>query len=231
MLNRWETNDRDQILCWAVKVSLFLLVPVYRDSFRLSESLPGETHLPSEFTADASNPDQKMSISGSRDSSPGHDKAQLRRIQKRLYMRRKRAEAVGKEVNTEAVKLRPGRPTKERKPSKPRPKTYKPRKAQPSGQRRDRSTPMDASLNVGENDDLKVDEDAQSSAPSRRSPSYPQGSEDEDEESTYERHTKGGTTRPYKLKSSFLESGLTAQTLSEMDLNFFNLTELGRLLR
>ena len=91
---------------------------------------------------------------------------------------------------------------------------------------------MDASQNVGENDDLKVDEDTQSSAPSRRSPSYQQeGTEDEDEESTYERHTKGGTTRPYKLKSSFHESGLTAQTLSEMDLNFFNLTKLGRLLR
>ena len=161
-----------------------------------------------------------MSISDSRDPSPRPDKAQLRRIQKRLYMRRKRAEAVGKAVNMEAAKLRPGRPTKERKPSKPRPKTYKPRKAQPSGQRRDCSSPMNASQNGGENDDLEMDEDA----PSRRSPSYRQ-------ESTYERHTKGGMTRPYKLKRSFHESGLTAQTLSELDLNFFNLTELGRLLR
>jgi hypothetical protein len=144
-------------------------------------------------------------------------------------MRRKRAEAVGKTVNTESVKLRPGRTTKERKPSKPRPKTYKPRKGQ---QGKNRSSSMDASQNVGENDDLEVDEDAQSSASSRRSPSYQQeGSEDEDEEPTYERHTKGGMTRPYKLKKSFHESGFTAQTLSEMDLDFFNLTELGRLLR
>jgi len=144
-------------------------------------------------------------------------------------MRRKRAEAVGKTVNTEAVKLRPGRPTKERKPPKPRPKTYKPRKGQPPG---NPSSTMDASQNGGENDDLEVDENPQSSALSRRSPSYQQeGSEDEEEELTYAKHTKGGMTRPYKLKRSFDDSGLTAQALSEMDLDFFNLTELGRLLR
>ena len=140
-------------------------------------------------------------------------------------MRRRRAEAVGKAANTEAVKLRPGRPAKDRKPPKPRSKKYKPRMVQ--GDR-----PMDASRNGGENNNLEVDEDAQTSTPSRRWPScQPEDSKNEDEQLTYERRTKGGMTRPYRLKKSFHESGITTRTLSEMDLDFFHLTELGRLLR
>ena len=164
-----------------------------------------------------------MSISSSRNPSPIPDKAQLRRVQKRIYMRRKRAETLGKTANTEALRLRPGRPAKDRKPAKPRPKTYKPRKA--SGRGRKRHSCMDASENGGGNDELEVSEVKQSSAPPRRPQAVSGG------ESTYERHTKGGLTRPYRLKRLFHESGITAETLSKMDLDLFNLTELGRLLR
>jgi hypothetical protein len=92
---------------------------------------------------------------------------------------------------------------------------------------------MDASQHGDENVNFEVnEEDVQSSTPSDRSPSHqPEDSEDNNEELTYERRTKGGLTKPYRLKRSFHESGMTSQTLSEIGLDFFNLTELGRLLR
>jgi hypothetical protein len=48
-----------------------------------------------------------------------------RRLQKRIYMRRKRAEAMGEAFDPESTRLRPGRKIREHKPAKLRPKTYK----------------------------------------------------------------------------------------------------------
>jgi len=48
-----------------------------------------------------------------------------RRLQKRIYMRRKRAEALGEAFDPESARLRPGRKLREHKPAKLRPKTYK----------------------------------------------------------------------------------------------------------
>jgi hypothetical protein len=84
----------------------------------------------------------------------------------------------------------------------------------------------------GEHDDLEMDEDLRSSPPPRRSPSHQQeDSENEDEESATQRRTRGGIARPYKFKQLFREQGVTAQALSEMDLDLFNLRALASLLR
>lgn len=48
-----------------------------------------------------------------------------RRLQKRIYMRRKRAEAMGEAFDPESARLRPGRKIREQRPAKIRPKTYK----------------------------------------------------------------------------------------------------------
>ena len=184
------------------------------DSVGLPERLIrlGDNSPPSDAEV-ASNVDQQVSASSSRNPSPKPDKSQLRRIQKRLYMRRKRAEAVGRTPNMEAVKLRPGRQAGERKPRSKTGRKY--------------LSQQDASQNSGD-DDPEVNKDM-SSAPTNNLPSHGQeDSEDEDNESEYE---KSGMTKPYRLKKLFYECGVTAQTLSDMDLEFFSFSALGKLLR
>ena len=147
-------------------------------------------------------------------------------------MRRKRAEAIGKMANLEAVKLRPGRQARELKPAKPRSKTYKPRKTRSSGRGRKPLSRRDTSQNGDDNDDDKLNEDIRSPASTSRLPSHEQeDSEDEDNESDYGKRNRGGMTRPYRLKKLFYECGITAQTLSDMDLELFNFSALGKLLR
>jgi len=132
-----------------------------------------------------------------------------RRIKNRIYMRRKRAEKAGKAILPGIIKLRPGRRAKDRKPSKPRPTTYKSRK-KASGEKR-----------LSNVDSVPVPEAAPASEID--------GSEDESPE--YEPHSKGGTTKPYRIKKLFLEDGIDAAMLSNMELDFFNLNAVRRLLR
>lgn len=180
-------------------------------------------NLPAENASDAT-----LQMLSTGNLSAKLDKAEHRRIQKRLYMRRKRAEAAGKIANTEALKIRPGRPAKDLKPPKPRPKKYKPRKTRSFGRKR---LSQDVSEKSDDDSDLGVDEDARSSAPPRRSPSHQEEFDNGGEESTNGRHTRGGVTRPYKLKKWFHENGITAQIVAQMDLDIFNLTEVGKMLR
>lgn len=120
------------------------------------------------------------------DESLIDDKLLQRRLKKRLYMRRKRAEKSGRPVDPISIRLRPGRESKVRKPSKPRPQKYK----------------------------TKNKEEA-----------------DPNQEDVYEPHTKGGATRPYRIKKIFQENGVDAQMLSHVGIDLFHLLTLTKLLR
>jgi len=121
-----------------------------------------------------------------------------RKLQKRLYMRRKRAEAAGRAVIQDYVKLRPGRKSRLRKPNKPRPHVYKQRK---KGRSVSPAPLGDAEMNLKEAEDM------------------------------YETRNRSGQTRPYKLKNLLLETGIDAQNITEMELDFFHLSTLARLTR
>lgn len=134
----------------------------------------------------------------------------LRRLRKRLYMRRKRAEQTGRTVVPGSVKLRPGRQRRTRKPPKPRPKTYKTRRKLQLGESR-RGLVKD-----------HLDSPGKSSVSSEAM---------EDEDMLYESHSKGGTTKPYRVRKFFQEHGVDAQALASMDLTLFHLSTLARLIR
>jgi len=65
------------------------------------------------------------------------------------------------------------------------------------------------------------------------SPSLPDDidSDHEADDSMYERHSKSGLTRPYKVKNILLENGVDAQAITEMGLDFFHLSGIARLLK
>ncbi|KDR75884.1 hypothetical protein GALMADRAFT_248628 [Galerina marginata CBS 339.88] len=137
-----------------------------------------------------------------------------RRVRKRLYMRRKRAEQAGKPVIPNAVKLRPGRLKRLRKPPKPRPATY--------------NTKKKLALRADFEDDRVSSDTNVTATPTTRSDSV---DSDDDERLTYEPHSQGGATKPYRVKKFFQEHGVDAQALVCMNLDFFHLSTLARLLR
>lgn len=142
------------------------------------------------------------------------DKKLQRLLKKRLYMRRKRAEQAGKAFVPASIKLRPGRPKKARKPSKPRPKNYntKTRLGSESGSRTHSVDPEIANLQS----QLHSAEPTDSHA---------------DLESMYEKHSQGGLTRPYRVKKLFQENEVDAKLLSSTGIDFFHLSTLTRLMR
>ena len=128
----------------------------------------------------------------------------LRQLQKRLYMRRKRAEQVGRPLIPVSITLRPGRERRPRKPSKPRPKIY--------------HSKGKIKLRGGSSNQQLV----------------PEGPIDPNEgldESLFERRSRGGLTKPYRVKKNFRENDVNAHMLSEMGLDIFHLSTLARLMR
>ncbi|KAH9485386.1 hypothetical protein JR316_0002294 [Psilocybe cubensis] len=137
-----------------------------------------------------------------------------RRLRKRLYMRRKRAEQTGRTIIMEDGKLRPGRPRKRAKLSNVRQK----------GQSKDGSI---------EGPDREHDDDEPLPMPEAlKEPTQLSSEEaDADEDLINEKQGLGGATKPYRVKEFFQESNMDGQAFSRIDLNFFNLSTLGRLLR
>jgi hypothetical protein len=145
----------------------------------------------------------------------------LRRLQKRLYMRRKRAEASGKTANLDLRRLRPGRETKVRKPSKPRPKSYN--QSRKKGGRPPQAESQGSLHKEGDNEQSSpIHEPEPDSGDKDANPVH--------EEPMYEGHSKGGLRRPYKVKKLFLESGINAAKISSMELDFFYLSKMAKLL-
>jgi len=133
----------------------------------------------------------------------------LRRLRKQLYMRRRRAEQVGKPPVPVSVKLFPGRTKRPRKPPKPRPKTY-------NSKRSFRLLGGGASTNQ--------QPDSERSQPLTN---HIEGLD----ESLFELRSHGGTTKPYRVKKVFQESGIDGQALSQMGFDMFHLSTLARLMR
>ncbi|KAF8161103.1 hypothetical protein B0H34DRAFT_699506 [Crassisporium funariophilum] len=164
-------------------------------------------------------PASKAPVPETAQVSDDHGFDAQRRLQKRLYMRRKRAQYAGTPINTEAARLRPGRQTRDRKLSKPRPKTYntKRRSIFPRGGANSaEQTPVEIAV---------LQED--------REPSLSQSLDeiDDDDESVNERRSKGGIRKPDRIRKLFLENSIDAQKLSDMNLDFFHLSTLARLMR
>ena len=92
--------------------------------FQTLPSLPSlsPSHPPHSTPVFTAEPERESDLIPS-DLSP----TSRRRFQKRLYMRRKRAEFKGEEVNVDVTKLKPGRKTQKERTLKPRPKKYKPK--------------------------------------------------------------------------------------------------------
>lgn len=136
-------------------------------------------------------------------------------LMKRLYMRRKRAQSTGKAINMEAVRLRPGRQTRDKKPSKP--KSYKKKR-------------QTALLNSSRKESLKgpetvVDPEADHVV------SIPTPDEMDQDESQYEPWSKKNLKRLPRMKNRFLEIGLDSELASNNNLDFFHLSSLARLMR
>lgn len=139
-----------------------------------------------------------------------HDRAAHRRLQKRLYMRRKRAEQTGREVTMEAVKLRPGRASNgcRQATKRKKKKSETPELPTPAG-----SAP---------------EWESESDAPAQNV--EPEANVD-GEEVADEQKRKGGLNKAYRVKQSLLENGIDADVLSKMNLDLFHLTTLARVLK
>ncbi|GLB37043.1 hypothetical protein LshimejAT787_0400940 [Lyophyllum shimeji] len=153
--------------------------------------------------------------------------ASRRRLQKRLYMRRKRAAQKGAEVIADVEKLRPGRRAKERKASKSgaRARVIPPASLHLAG---DEGAPMDVDQSVA-----PPVTGTTSTRPER------QHREEEDSEndagidsdvSDRPRPNKGGLTRPYRIKREFASKEVDADFLNAGDMGLFHLSTLGRLM-
>jgi hypothetical protein len=129
----------------------------------------------------------------------------LRRLQKRLYMRRKRAEKVGRSLIPVSIEPLPGRERRSRKPSKSRSKI--------SHSKRTIGLSSGSSKLVFDGIQPPID---------------PSESLDE---SWFEPRSRGGPTKPYRVKKTFRENDIDAHTLSEMGLDIFHLPTLARLMR
>ncbi|KAI5889557.1 uncharacterized protein SCHCODRAFT_02586122, partial [Schizophyllum commune H4-8] len=166
---------------------------------------------PAEDDAESFAPERSQSRTRSHSSTPSTRELSpksRRRLQKRLYMRRKRAEKAGMEAVQDAGLLKVGRPKKARPPRKRR--------------RRGRAG-EDQGRAGGEQDqdqDGWEDDDGDGG----------EGDRDGDEESgedgvkdgEYAHPHRGGTTAPYKARRLFEESGITPTVLAEQRLDLFD---------
>ncbi|TFK75419.1 hypothetical protein BDN72DRAFT_832296, partial [Pluteus cervinus] len=145
--------------------------------------------------------------------------ASRRRQQKRLYMRRKRAEARGETVNNAVERLRPGRKLKTRVQKKGRPKAYNTKK-----RRLLQEEIIDSDFEDDEGDEN--DRSIRSPAPPENTSELPPAHD----ETVYAHPRSGGVTKANKVKSLLARCGLTRHGLEDAGLEFFNLSRLSRLL-
>lgn len=129
----------------------------------------------------------------------------LRRLQKRLYMRRKRAEQVERSLSPVSIELLPGRERRSRKPSKSRPKISHSKQT----------------IGLSSGSSKLVFDGIQP-------PIDPSESLDE---SWIEPRSRGSPTKPHRVKGTFRKNDIDAHTLSEMGLDIFHLPTLARLMR
>jgi len=139
------------------------------------------------------------------------------RLKKRIYMRHKRAKFAGKSVNLDAIRLRPGRQTRDRKPSRPRPKMYK----------KKRKIALFNSSRIKSSRKLETVVD-----PETELVSVPLVDEmDQEDETQYEPRRKGGLKKLHRIRNRFLEIGVDSQLASNNNLDFFHLSSLAQLMR
>ncbi|OBZ68801.1 hypothetical protein A0H81_11306 [Grifola frondosa] len=132
--------------------------------------------------------------------------ASRRRYRKRLYMRRKRAEALGGVVDENAIKLKPGR---------------KPKKVPVKSKHTDDDKPT-----LSRAESLARDNEPSTSRPADHTES---GSSSDDGE---HRHAHlSGLTRPYKLRAEFGALGIDAAKLRHEGLGLFHLGGLAKLMQ
>ncbi|KAJ6586944.1 hypothetical protein DFH09DRAFT_239301 [Mycena vulgaris] len=154
--------------------------------------------------------------------SPPLSPAARRRLGMRLYMRKKRAEAAGKEPNLTPMKLTGGFPKRTVYVPKPRAKHYKKGKSHNSTQEPKRDDDAEEELHhLNQNSGLD-------------SPSL--DLEGEDGQTVAETivktlSDKGGITKPYKILSAFEDQGIDGHTLTESGFDIFNLPMIGKLMR
>ena len=149
---------------------------------------------------------------------PDSSKLEEYLLLKRLYMRRKRAQSTGKSVDIEAVRLRPGRQTRDRKPSRPRPKSYqKKRKISLVNSSRKESLKEPETVV-----DPEADHVVSVPAPDEM---------DQEEESQNEPWSKTHLKKLPRLRNRFLEIGVDSQLASNNNLDFFHLSSLARLMK
>lgn len=141
-------------------------------------------------------------------------------------MRRKRAEAAGKKAILAPERLRPGRSATSHKLRKQRPKTHT---TQENAEMvLDDNHPSISSDGEGNDDDR--DEDGETAAQRPELEATPLNGDINDNEEGKEPAEKP-RTRPYRIKKIFIDGGMDAQSILEMDLNFFHLSALAKMLK
>jgi hypothetical protein len=138
-------------------------------------------------------------------------RAAHRRLQKRLYMRRKRAEQTGREITMEAVKLRPGRASNGCRQATKR-----------NNKKSETPEPPTPAASAPEHE-------SESDAPAQNV--EPEANVDGEGVAGEEEKRKGGLNKAYRVKQILLENGIDADVLSKMNLDLFHLTTLSRVLK
>lgn len=165
-----------------------------------------------------------------------------RRHQKRLYMRRKRAEAAGRPFSTTTLRLKPGRRGREgghvasipflvSSPVSPDTLPNILDDAQYTlGQETDNDD-EDTNIFGGKQEYEATLEAAANGPPTaamfQRERDDPDGSQTT---LSHKKPKKRGHTLPYKIKTQLLKCGYNAKTLRDMGLDLFHLTRLGKLI-
>ncbi|KAI4526442.1 hypothetical protein K525DRAFT_189179 [Schizophyllum commune Loenen D] len=183
-----------------------------------SRTIPNPTALNPAHEDDAETSARGRSQSPSRprsqSSTPStHDLSpkSRRRLQKRLYMRRKRAEKAGVEAVQDAGLLRVGRPKKVRPP----------RKRRRRGRGEDQEGAGEEQGRAGGDQDQDGREDADADGGEGSGEEGGEG-EEGNEDGEYAHPHRGGTTAPYKARRLFDESGITPAVLAEHRLDLFD---------
>ncbi|KAL1661642.1 hypothetical protein GGF50DRAFT_117768 [Schizophyllum commune] len=183
-----------------------------------SRTIPNPTALNPAHEDDAETSARGRSQSPSRprsqSSTPStHDLSpkSRRRLQKRLYMRRKRAEKAGVEAVQDAGLLKVGRPKKVRPP----------RKRRRRGRGEDQEGAGEEQGRAGGDQDQDGREDCDDVDGEGGGQEDGEGEEGK-EDSDYAHPHRGGTTAPYKARRLFEEAGITPAVLAEHKLDLFD---------
>ncbi|KAL1735483.1 hypothetical protein EV714DRAFT_233383 [Schizophyllum commune] len=155
-----------------------------------------------------SRPRSHSSTPSTRDLSP----KSRRRLQKRLYMRRKRAEKAGTEAVQDAGLLKVGRPKK----------TRPPRKRRRRGRGEDQEGAGEGQGRAGEDHDQDGREDGDEREEREDDDEGGEDGGEDGEAGDYAHPHRGGTTAPYKARRLIEESGITPAVLAEHRLDLFD---------